>query len=71
MNRYRRRKRIGRYILAGLILAILFCMHFAAPDWAPAPKRSAPSGFKTEFTADQICTMRANGRLLSERALVP
>jgi len=65
--RVRGEQKLGRLVLALVILGVLACLHFAAVDRDPEPKKPA----LVEFTAAQINTMRANGRLLSERELLP
>ena len=59
-------RRLGRFLLVLVILAASFCWHVSGST-DRAGKPAAP----VEFTAAQIDTMRANGRLLSQRGLAP
>lgn len=68
---FRRRsgRRSGRLVLVLVVLGACFFWHIAGRSDRPAePKKPAAP---VEFTAAQINQMRANGRLLSQRGLVP
>jgi len=62
-------RRLGRFLLALVVLGSSLCWCIAGgTDRRPVEvKKPAP----VEFSAAQINTMRANGRLLSQRGLLP
>lgn len=62
-------RRLGRFILALVILASSLCWHLAGgSDRRPVEGKPAAPAFPTNA---QINQMRANGRLLSLRGLLP
>ena len=64
------RRRRPRLLLAFVVLVASFGWHVAGSvDAPPAPER--PSAGPSDITPAQLAEMRANGRLLSLRGLMP